>query len=99
MRVVFTETAEAELEEIGDYIAKDNPRRAVTFVQELRTTALRLGGMPRAFPLIPRYEQHGIRRRPSGNYLIFYCLEDDRLTVLHVLHGARDYEALLFSTE
>ena len=54
--------------------------------------------MPRAFPLIPRYEQHGIRRRPSGNYLIFYRFEDDRLTVLHVLHGTRDYEALLFPT-
>ena len=37
-----------------------------------------------------------IRRRPAGDYLIFYRIEDDQIEVLHVLHGARDYEAILF---
>ena len=50
--------------------------------------------MPR--PLVPRFERHGIRRRPYGDYLIFYRVEEDRVAIVHILHGARDYERLLF---
>ncbi len=35
MIVVITAEAEADLEQIGDFIAVNNPRRAVTFVNEL----------------------------------------------------------------
>jgi toxin ParE1/3/4 len=52
--------------------------------------------MPRAFPPMPRYERHGIHRRPVGNYLIFYRIEAERVVIVYVLHGARDYESLLF---
>jgi plasmid stabilization system protein ParE len=96
VRVVFAKEAEADLEEIGDYIAKDNARRALAFVRELRGRAQDIGSMPRAFPLVPRYEHHAIRRRPFRDYLIFYRVEDDRVSILHILHGARDYETLLF---
>lgn len=96
MKVVFTQSAKTDLEQIGDYIAQDNPRRALSFIQELRAAALSLAETPRAFPFVPRYEQHGIRRRPIGNYLIFYRVEANQLVILHVLHGARDYEPLIF---
>jgi toxin ParE1/3/4 len=52
--------------------------------------------MPLAYPLVPRYESGGIRRRPVGDYLISYRLQDSRIEIVHILHGARDYEALLF---
>jgi len=45
---------------------------------------------------VPRYEHTGIRRSLFGNYLIFYRVGDDRIEVIHILHGARDYEPLLF---
>ncbi len=96
MKVVFADDALADLEQIGDTIARDNPRRAATFIRELRQAAIRIGDAPRAFPLIARYTQHGIRFRTFGNYLIFYTIGDDRLAIVHILHGARDYEALLF---
>lgn len=96
MRVVLTTAAEADLEEIGDWIAKDNPQRALTFVAELRECCLGLGRHPRAYPLVSRYEHHEVRRRVFGNYLVFFRVGDEAVTVLHVLHGARDYEAVLF---
>ena len=96
MRVVFANAAERDLEDIGDGIGRDNPLRALTFVRELRGVALHLGDMPSAFPLVPRYEKRGIRLRVFGNYLIFHCVEADRVVILRVLHGARNYEALLF---
>ena len=55
--------------------------------------------MPLAFPLVPRYERHGVRHRAYGNYQIFYRVVGDppaRIDILHVLHGARDYASILF---
>lgn len=96
MKVVLTAEAFGDLERIGDYIARDNPVRARSFVQELIEKARQLGDLPQGFPLVPRYAHLGVRRRAHGSYLIFYRVEPDQVTVIHVLHGAQDYEALLF---
>lgn len=95
MKVVFTRTAELALEKIADFIAEDSPVRALTFVEELRAAALALGDMPKAYPLAPRYETLGVRRRVHGAYLILYRIEADRVTILLIVHGARDYGNLL----
>lgn len=96
MKVVLTAEALDDLEQIGDYIAGGSPVRARTFVAELVAAALKIGQIPQGFPLVPRYESRGVRRRVHGAYLIFYRVEDDHVSILHILHGARDYEALLF---
>lgn len=96
MKVVFTGEARRDLADIGDSIAVDSPNRARSFVRELTLKARQLAEMPRAFPLVPRYETSGVRRRPFGNYLIFYRAEKDQITIVHIMHGARDYERLLF---
>ena len=95
MRVVFTSEALRSLEAIADYIAADNPARAVSFVEELRAKSLGLAAYPKAFPLVPRYETLGIRRRRHGRYLIFYRLEAERILILYVVHGAQEYDRLL----
>jgi plasmid stabilization system protein ParE len=96
MRVVFSAAAKADLRQIAHFIARHNKARALSFVAELRAKAMQLADPPRAFPLVPRYEHHGIRRRPFHNYLIFYRVGDGRVEIVHILHGARDYEPLLF---
>jgi toxin ParE1/3/4 len=96
MIFVIAEAAEADLERIADTIAQENPRRALTFVQELRQRCEQLADVPKGFPLVPRYEHTGMRRRVHGNYLIFYRVGSDIVEVIHILHGAMDYEPLLF---
>ena len=96
MIVNVSNEAEHDLERIADYIAQDSPIRAVSFVRELRERCERLAEMPRAWPLVPRHEKSGIRRRVHGNYLIFYRIGKEAIEVVHVLHGAMDYEKLLF---
>ncbi|MFC3168048.1 MULTISPECIES: type II toxin-antitoxin system RelE/ParE family toxin [Paracoccus] len=96
MIVEITAAAEADLEAIGDYIARDNPARAATFIQELHHCCMELAEMPTAWPTVPRYKRLGIRRRVHGRYLIFYQADPGRVTVLHVLNGAMDVDAVLF---
>ena len=99
MKVVIADAAYADLLHIGRTIKTDNPARAESFVAELHNRCQRLGGMPRAFPLLPDWEDRGVRRRPYGDYLIFYRVHADLVEVLHILHGARDYVAILFPDE
>lgn len=94
MIVVITDEAEADLELIGDRIAEDSPLRAITYVMELREACEGLSDMAKGFPLVPRYEHAGIRRRVHGNYLIFYRIGIEMVDVIHVLHGVMDYERL-----
>jgi toxin ParE1/3/4 len=96
MKVTITEPTEADLEAIGDWIARDNPERALTFVLELRQSCETLSELPYGYTMVQRYEHTGLRRRVHGNYLIFYRIAARAIEVLHVLHGARDYEAILF---
>ena len=96
MIVVVTAEAEADLENIASYVAEQSPRSALTLIRGLRDKCESLADAPRAYPLVPRYEHEGIRRRPFGNYLIFYRVGDDKIEVIQILHGARDYEPLLF---
>ncbi len=95
MIVVITTEAEADLERIGDHIALNNPFRALSYVQELRQSCERLADMPEGFPMVPRYEARGVRRRVHGNYLIFYNIGISTVDVIHILHGAMDYERVL----
>lgn len=94
MRVVLTEVAWDDLLGIGLTVKKHNSTRASSFVDELYRTCKEIGEMPRAFPVVR--SDATIRRRVHGSYLIFYQIETDRAEILRVLHGAMNYETLLF---
>lgn len=97
MKVFFTEPAEEDLEAIGDWIAKDNPERAASFVRELRQSCLDVGQWPLAQPLVVHRRNDGLRRKVHGNYLIFYRVWLETIEIVRVLHGARDYGYILFN--
>ena len=97
MRCRFTPLAEADLEAIGDDIARGNPRRALTFVQELRERCAKIVHMPRAAPLRPELGE-GIRVVTFGRYLICYSERDpDQVVVERIVHGARNLKRLFGS--
>jgi plasmid stabilization system protein ParE len=96
MIVKLTASAESDLRQIGDWIANDNPMRAISFVEELSLACRKLAEAPLASPVLASHPESGVRRRPYRNYLIFYRLQDDVIEILHVVHGARDYDAILF---
>lgn len=89
MRVVVSPQTVLDLEEIGDYIARDNPRRAVTCIDEIQAKCLRLGEAPEIGTARPELGE-GVRVLPHGRYLIFYRKHDETLRIERVLHGSRD---------
>jgi toxin ParE1/3/4 len=96
VRVIYVAASLTDLEKIGDWISQENNVRSQTFVEDLRCACDCLGDMPRAYPLIPRHPESGIRRKPFHSYLIFYWIKNNTIEILRVLHAARDYERILF---
>jgi toxin ParE1/3/4 len=97
MRVTLSPLAERDLESIGDYIAEDNPRRALSFVAELRARCDTIAKAPQAYRARPELAE-GLRSCAHGNYVIFFTATKARLTIVRVLHGAMDIPAQLGGT-
>ncbi|MBM4228906.1 MAG: type II toxin-antitoxin system RelE/ParE family toxin [Gammaproteobacteria bacterium] len=70
MRLIFTALAEHDLEAIGDYIAKDNPPRALSFLTELRQHCTRILDNPTGYRIRPEFGKT-IRSCAHGNYVVF----------------------------
>ncbi|MGI2034986.1 type II toxin-antitoxin system RelE/ParE family toxin [Rhizobium panacihumi] len=96
MKIIFAREAIEDLVAIGEYIAESNPQRAASFVTDLEEKSLDLANRPFAFARLARPSAREIRRRRSGKYLIFYEVGEERIEILHILHGARDYDRILF---
>ena len=87
--MVILPAARADLIEIGDYIALDDPGRAASFVAEIEARMRAAAERPMSFPA--RDELHeGLRMARQGRYLIFFVEMRDEVQVVRVLHGARD---------
>jgi toxin ParE1/3/4 len=93
MRFRFSRKAEADIEDIGDFIARENSARAITFVQELRARCRTLTSNPEAAP--KRNELGvGVRMTVFGRYLILYVVHEGLLEIRRVVHGARSLSNL-----
>ena len=95
-RLLVSPRAAADLEEIADYIARDNPTRAIAFVAELEAKCRAAAETPALFPARPDLAS-GLRMAVHGRYLIFFRdLPDNSVVrVERVLHSARDLARLL----
>lgn len=96
MRIRISDVAENELEAIGNFIAEDNPTRADSFVLELLDHCHKLLHQPLRYPMIEGLEHLGMRRCPYRGYVTLYVVGDDVVEIVHILHGARDIDRILF---
>ena len=93
-RYKISPAARTDLNGICRHIAADKRAAAgrfrKTFYESIRLLA--------AQPLIGEAREEfgtGVRIFPVGNYLIFYRPTPERIEVVRVIHGARDYESFL----
>lgn len=89
--------AEEDLTEIVTYVAADRPSAAEALAARIEknlrllSTNPHLGRIPDDEELI----RLGYRYLVVENYLIFYTIEEPKIFVHRILHGARDYLRML----
>jgi toxin ParE1/3/4 len=83
-----------DLRKSGDFIAADNPHRAVTFIDELLAVCEQAAERPAAYrrreDLAP-----GLRQAIHGRYLILFTATVQGVIIERIVHGARRLEDLL----
>jgi|SRR5450759_2294442 toxin ParE1/3/4 len=89
--------AQDDLIGIYDWIAKDSPSRAASFVKYIdkRIGALaqspNLGRIPRH----PRLKEYGYRALILDAYLVFYIIRGQTVKIHRVIHGSRNLSHLI----
>jgi toxin ParE1/3/4 len=89
VKLEFSPAAQSDLMDIATFIAQDNPKRALTFVEELESKCEALSRAPGIGTSRAELGE-GIRVLPHGRYLIFYRDAKNQLRIERILHGSRD---------
>ena len=90
----WTDRALGDLEAIGDFIARDNPRAALRWVEKLMATARKAAPLPLRGRRVPEVGRDDVREVFLKTYRIVYRVVPDGIEVLTVFEGHR-----LFPTE
>lgn len=101
-RILMTEPAADDLQQIVDYIAKElrEPVTARRLAGRIKEAVLSLAGMPDRHAQVTdkHLAAQGIRKLPVENYIVFYVVSemDKTVTVIRILYGRREWKPLLF---
>ena len=88
-RLELSAFVEADLEDIAAYIAQDNPRRAVTFIQDIRAKFRDIQRSPLLYQLRPDIGEEA-RMATVGRYAILFWIGDDVVRIERVVYGGQD---------
>lgn len=97
MRLEFSRFVENDLDAIAGYIAQDNPRRALTFVQEVRVKLFDIGRNALLYRLRPDIGD-GARLATVGHYAILFRVVGESVRIERITYGGRDLAAMLDPT-
>jgi toxin ParE1/3/4 len=93
-RLIFTPLAEADLNEILDYIAEHRPLTAVAVVSRIREKCDLLASQPLIGQQRPEFPGDH-RSFPVERWVIFYRVNGDTMEIHRVIDGARDLDSLI----
>jgi toxin ParE1/3/4 len=90
-KVIFTPQAQADLQKIVSFIAKNNRERAKSFGHELIDRALMLALLPERGRMVPEFLMTEVREIIHRSYRIIYEIfpDENAVYILRFWHGAR----------
>ena len=90
VKVIWTDNAIQDLNDIGDYIAKDSERYVQIAVQRLFESVDILQNFPKTGKMVPELEDDSIRELIRGSFRIVYQIIDNlHIDILTVHNCAR----------
>ena len=90
VKLIWTDQAIDDLQNIGDYIAEDSQKYAKLTVRKLFERVEILKQFPNAGRIVPEQNEEQVRELIEGSYRIIYERFDDRINILTVYHSSRE---------
>ena len=87
MKIFWTKEALLRLQDIEEYISKDNPVAAIEFVDKLISVAETLTDNPERGRVVPELSMDNIRELIHRNYRIVYLVKKNSIDILTVFEG------------
>ena len=94
MKVEWSNPAVDDVLAIKNYIARDSEAYAEHFAEHIIEAAESLDSLPARGRAVPEANDDSIRELIFGNYRIIFRVEEERVLLLTVIHGARSLDAL-----
>jgi toxin ParE1/3/4 len=89
MRIVYTEAALADLDEIFEYLQSHYPTLVEPVQQRIQAALARLQQWPKSARKVAQRTDVRIVPLIRYPYLIFYRVTDDTIEIVHVRHASR----------
>lgn len=90
MRVEWTDTALAHLENIYTYISQTSERYADAVVDKITARSIQIADFPFSGRKVPELDIEQIREIYEAPYRIIYYIKPDAIEVLAVIHSRQD---------
>lgn len=96
-KIRYLSSAENDLDDIFDYIMRDNPSAAGSLLEKFDHSISQLAVNPEigVIPKDDRLKKLGYRMLIVGKYLVFYVVKANTVQIRRIIHGARQYSFLL----
>lgn len=98
MRIEFSRLVEEDLDAIAFHIAQDNPRRAVTFIREIKTKLRAIARRPMLYRLRAEIGEEARMALVGSHAILFRVVAGAVVRVERIGYGGRDLPPL-FSEE
>lgn len=92
-KVVWAYAAEEDLSAAAAYIHNDSPAYAASFVSRVLQTGRSLTKLAERGRMVPEFRDKSIREIFVYSYRLVYRIERDRISILGLIHGRRDFQS------
>jgi toxin ParE1/3/4 len=99
VRLIWTEKALNDLEEIKNYITRDSSYYAENVVTKIREKINSLKKFPEKGRIIPEIEDNNYREIFLWRYRLMYRIIEGDIYILAVFHGARNFKLEIIETK
>lgn len=95
LALTYRALAMDDLDGIFDYIAPENPRRAVSFIEDIRNRCRTLCEHPELGPARSDIKP-GLRIYPMlGRIVVCYRITEEAIVIVRIFSGGQDYETIM----
>ena len=93
-KVIWSYEATDDLDALAEYIARDSSFYAAAFTQQILDASRFLNEFSERGRIVPELGNPNIRELLIKDYRLIYSMEQSRVVIVALVHGARDLKAL-----
>lgn len=91
--LIWSPEAIGDLQEIADYIARDKPKAARRWAQQLAALAEHAAALPFSGRVVPEFGREDVRELLRRGYRVMYRVGEAQVEIVAVMEGHRQVPA------